>query len=787
MITNNKLDESLNIKEFILTYAKYTKYFLVSILFSLIICFIFLRYISPNYRIKATVLVKEEDNNFASKLNDISDIGLDLSGNNVKIENEILLLKSRSIITSVIDKLNLNIEYYDLNSTANNELFENIPIKISFLNGIKSINNLNKSLEIKWVSNSKIKVIDLSAKKTYICSLGKSVKTSLGDIVITPSENFIKDFNILIKTYKIDDVVDKLTNSINVELIKKESSMLVLTMDSKNILKGKKIINELIKQHSKDAINDQIEVSVNTLKFIKNRIQYITTELSDIEDDASRFKTANKIINFETDAELFLQKESESQKLLSDNQIQIELNEFILNHIKNNKNNDLLPYNIGISNKSIDELISSINNLIIERNKLLVRSNNENPILINLENQILSLKSNLKESLIGNRKSLKITNDLLNFKQKKLDKKLNSAPKQEKDYREIARQQQIKESLYLFLLQKREETSLQLAIATSNTKLIDKANSNGIPVSPNKKLYYFLSCIIGFLIPTFIIVILKLSNNKIKSINEIQQLDIPMLGDIPLVKNLSSNFIINNGDRSSLAEAFRLVRTNINFFLSNVSSSEKTIFVTSTFSTEGKTFISINLAKIIAMTQKKVLLIGFDIRLPKILEYLNETNSQGVTNFIINKDLSFSDIIHKSNKLEGVDVITSGIIPPNPAELLMNERVKELFIEARKNYDYIIVDTAPVGLVTDTYLIKDYADLTVYITRMNVLEKNSLGILKDIYQGNKLNNLTVLVNGLDYSDGHGVRRGYGYGYTENNSYIKETKKWNILRFLKRKK
>ena len=187
------------------------------------------------------------------------------------------------------------------------------------------------------------------------------------------------------------------------------------------------------------------------------------------------------------------------------------------------------------------------------------------------------------------------------------------------------------------------------------------------------------------------------------------------------------------------------------------------------------------------MTQKKVLLIGFDIRLPKILEYLNETNSQGVTNFIINKDLSFSDIIHKSNKLEGVDVITSGIIPPNPAELLMNERVKELFIEARKNYDYIIVDTAPVGLVTDTYLIKDYADLTVYITRMNVLEKNSLGILKDIYQGNKLTNLTVLVNGLDYSDGHGVRRGYGYGYTENNSYIKETKKWNILRFLKRKK
>jgi capsular exopolysaccharide synthesis family protein len=283
-------------------------------------------------------------------------------------------------------------------------------------------------------------------------------------------------------------------------------------------------------------------------------------------------------------------------------------------------------------------------------------------------------------------------------------------------------------------------------------------------------------------VPSFIIFLLKISNTKIKSINEVQLLDIPILGDLPLVKNLNSNYIIQNGDRSSLAEAYRLLRTNVNFFLSHVHTKNKTIFVTSTFSSEGKSFVSINLAKIIAMTQKKVLLIGFDVRLPKILEYLNESNNQGVTNFIINKDLDFSEIIFKSKKLEGVDIITSGIIPPNPAELLMSERVRELFTEAKNHYDYIIVDTAPVGLVTDTFLIKDFADLTIYITRLNVLEKNSLGILKEIHQGKKLNNITILVNGIDYSDGNGVRRGYGYG-----NYFDNSKKKNLLTRLKFKK
>ena len=278
MINENKLISNFNFREFIFTYAKYTKYIVVSIILSLIICFLVLRHISPNYRIKATVLVKEEKNDFTNKLNDISKIGLDISGNNIKIENEILILKSRNIINLVAKNLNLNIEYYDLNSTINNELFDNIPININFLNGIKSVYNTNKSIEIKKINNSKIKIKDISLNKIYVCSLGKAVKTSLGEIIITPTNNFNKDFNLLVRAIKLENVVDNLTNSINIELADKESSVLELTIDSKNISKGKKILNELIKQHSKETINDKIEVSVNTLSFIKNRI-YISSKI----------------------------------------------------------------------------------------------------------------------------------------------------------------------------------------------------------------------------------------------------------------------------------------------------------------------------------------------------------------------------------------------------------------------------------------------------------------------------------------------------------------------------
>ena len=775
MIKDEHLDENvINIKQIINKYSTHWKYFVLSLVFFILICFFYLKYTAPIYNVTSSILVKDEEKGISNQLNAFSEIGFDLSGNNLKLENEIELLNSRSLLTSVVESLNLNVNYFDDKALIKKESYKNLPIKVSFINKNRDYSQNEFLIGIKKISNSKLRITDKINSKVFDYSLGESIPTFLGEIVITPTAYYnYHNFNLLLSISNIDDAVNNLKSSLNVELVNKESSILALSLNTTNIDKGKAILNKLIKNHSKDAINDKIEVSVSTLNFIKNRIKFLTSELSIVEEDVSKFKSKNKIINFESDAELFIEKESENQKLLSENQIQMELNDFILNYIKTTKTDELLPYNVGITNKAIDELISNINNLIIERNRILVRSSSNNPIAINIDNQVYSLKSNLKESLISNKKSLKITNNLLTNTQKNLDKQLNSAPNQEKDFREISRQQQIKETLYLFLLQKREETSLQLAVATSNTKQIDKAYCNGIPLSPNKKVFYIFAFILGILTPVVFIYINSLFDSKIKSKFDITGLGIPYIGDIPISLS-TEKLVVSKSKRTNIAEAFRFIRTNIDFLIPSTKNSAKSIFITSTLSNEGKSFIALNLAATLSLSNKKVALVGLDLRVPKILEYVNEKKAIGITSFIVDSNISLNDISIKIPEIENLTIIPSGPIPPNPAELLMSDRLSYLFDEVKEQFDYIVVDTAPVGLVADSLLLNKYADMFIYVARANFLDKRLLNIAQNLHDEGKLKNISLLLNCSDYKRNYGY--GYSYGYGDDSSYIEKNKK-----------
>ena len=775
MIKDEHLDENvINIRQIINKYSTHWKYFVLSLVFFVLICFFYLKFTAPIYNVTSSILVKDEEKGISNQLNAFSEIGFDLNGNNLKLENEIELLNSRSLLTSVVESLNLNVNYFDNKALFKKESYKNLPIKVSFINKNRDYSQNDFLIEIKKISNSKLRITNKKNSKVFDYSLGESIPTFLGEIVITPTAYYnYHNFNLLLSISNIDDAVNNLKSSLNVELVNKESSILALSLNTTNIDKGKAILNKLIKNHSKDAINDKIEVSVSTLNFIKNRIKFLTSELSIVEEDVSKFKSKNKIINFESDAELFIEKESENQKLLSENQIQMELNDFILNYIKTTKTDELLPYNVGITNKAIDELISNINNLIIERNRILVRSSSNNPIAINIDNQVYSLKSNLKESLISNKKSLKITNNLLTNTQKNLDKQLNSAPNQEKDFREISRQQQIKETLYLFLLQKREETSLQLAVATSNTKQIDKAYCNGIPLSPNKKVFYIFAFILGILTPVVFIYINSLFDSKIKSKFDITGLGIPYIGDIPISLS-TEKLVVSKSKRTNIAEAFRFIRTNIDFLIPSTKNSAKSIFITSTLSNEGKSFIALNLAATLSLSNKKVALVGLDLRVPKILEYVNEKKSIGITSFIVDSNISLNDISIKIPEIENLTIIPSGPIPPNPAELLMSDRLSYLFDEVKEQFDYIVVDTAPVGLVADSLLLNKYADMFIYVARANFLDKRLLNIAQNLHDEGKLKNMSLLLNCSDYKRNYGY--GYSYGYGDDSSYIEKNEK-----------
>lgn len=766
--------QNFNFKEIIFIYLSRWKWYLLTLIIGLFFGILYLRYTTPTYNVSASILIKDDEkNDLVAQMSAISDLSGGGSIQN-KIENEIEILESRKLLSQVVKDLKLNISYIDNNGPIAKEQFLKPWVKINFLKGDSSIYKQNGTFEIFFLSNSTFELIDKESEISKKYNFGKSFKLPMGEAVITPNcKNLPIGKKLIIDFTKFDDVVDYLQGSVFVELNNKESSVLSISMDIDNIDKGKAIINNIIKQHNKDAIQDKNEVSKNTLMFINDRIEYITNELSDVDENVSNFKSNNKIFDLTTNASLFFENESENEKLIIENSTQLKMAEYIYDYISKKKNGELIPSNIGINNPSIEKMIETVNTLQLERNKLIVGSSEKNPVIINLDIQIESLKRNLKESLQNQRNSLSIRNKTLENQDKNLKNKLVSVPVQEKNFKEIMRQQQIKENLYLFLLQKREETSMALAVTVSNSKTIDDAYSDGSIIKPKKKMVFMIVFLITIAITTLIIYIINALDTKIHTKSDIYDLGIPYIGDIPISENINK-LVVGKSERTSIAEAFRLLRTNINFLIPTTKAGAKAIFITSTLSNEGKSFIALNLAGTIGLSGKKVALIGMDLRAPKLMQYLNKKNQKGITNFLIDKKLTIEDISLNTDTLENVTIFPSGPIPPNPSELLMSERLNDLFIELKSKFDYLVVDTAPVGLVTDSLLLNKYSDLFIYVARANYLDKRLLNIPENLFDEGKLKNMTMLLNCSDHKRSNGY--GYTYGYGEGSSYFTKSKK-----------
>jgi capsular exopolysaccharide synthesis family protein len=435
------------------------------------------------------------------------------------------------------------------------------------------------------------------------------------------------------------------------------------------------------------------------------------------------------------------------------------------------RDSDLLPANVGINDPNVAQTTKSYNDLVLQRDRILRNSSEKNPTVINLNNQIEALKSNLKQSLNNLRSSSQITLNSLNSESARISSQIYSAPKKERQFRDITRQQSIKESLYLYLLQKREETAITLGMSTPNAKIIDAAYSSTDPISPRRIYILITGLVLGFLLPIAYIFVNDLLDTKIHNKLDLKLInEIPFIGDIPKSSNKKSKRLVSKIDYSPKAEAFRLVRTNIDFLLKGKKEkSAKTVFVTSTKAQEGKSHTSINLASSVSFSNKKVLLIETDIRVPKVNEYLNLKSKIGLTDYISDTDLSVQDVTILVEGNPNLNVIPSGTIPPNPSELLMSERVSHLFDEVKKKYDYIIVDTAAVGLVTDTLLLSDQADLFIYVVSAYNLDKRELHVAKTMFEEQRLPNMSILLNGTKKRSGYG----YGYGYGSE----KKSKKW----------
>ena len=763
---NTEKDQSIDLKEELFKYLEYWRWFIIAPIFTIIIAFIYLRYAEKKYNVESTIIVKDDKNgSLTDQISAFSELGLFNSKNN--IENEIEVLKSRTLTEKTVDSLDLNISYISNGTIKKEEIYnKNAPLKLtiqSFIEQEKVEYPLVFEVDYKE-ANFQIKTTDETIG-TFVYGKTINYKGLSFQLHKNKTEKKDKQTSLIISVNTIASATKAFQKQLRIEPSSKTSSVLKLSFTGNNSAKGADYLNYLIAIYNQQSVLDKQLIAQNTSEFISKRLNIIAGELGDVEKDVEKYKNVNNIADIETEVKLSLEKLNDFQKSVIENEVQIKVVNDMLGHIRTSKSHDLLPSNYLKDNAQVTA-IEEVNKLIIERNKLLQNNATlENPNVVLLDKQISSLKSTILNSLRQQANSLSIIKNDLKRQEGEINSKISMVPRQEREFRIIDRQQKVKEALYLYLLQKREETNISIAAAELNAKIIDKAIVDKTPVSPKTLIILLTAIILGGLIPFLVIYLKNLLDTKIKTRLDLEgKVPIPFLGDVP--SSESHDQLMELNSRSSSAEAVRIIRTNIEFMLPQNNDQAKLIFSTSTFPGEGKTFISANLAATIALSGKKVLLVGMDLRNPKLKEYIN-LPIIGITNFLTNKDAKIEDYIVKVDGYEAFDALPAGTIPPNPAELLMGKKIEEMFKSLKQQYDYIIVDTAPVSLVTDTLLIAKYADAFIYVIRANKLDKKLLNIPISLYKENKLPNMSLLLNDTDSTKGYGY--GYGYGKLKENT------------------
>lgn len=730
---------------------------------------LYLRYADLEYSSRTVLLIKDagRSGNISAQSILLSEAGLSTGGKS--LDNEIQILKSLSMMTKVVERLSLNISYFRVGQVKETELYKRSPF---FL----------EAHQFNEGENAVTYFIDLDDYESFVVRKSQDEESGVthqfGSAFVTDRGTFLINLNpneaIVKGTYRLTvDPVHYSASDYKAKLLierighQSSSSILELTIMDPVARKTSDILNTLIDVYNIEEINDENQIYRNTLDFIDKRVASLVYELDSVEGGIQRFKSANELIDNSASSSMdyTLGEIRKALQQISDYDIQKELLQSLERFLEKKEEYSLIPTNLLAENPVLSGLVIQYNSYALQYKKLTVTASELNPARIALQGQLDDIRSLIIETIQNLQKDIQIPIAKIEGNIENLKRSISSVPRIEKKLIEKMRTQAVKEKLYLFLLQKREETALSEAVTTAKTRTIDEARTPGYPVYPREKMIMAICIVLGIAVPTILVLLIGFFQNKVDSEETIRQLtDIPILGKISYSKT-KEHVVVKLGNRSEINEMFRLMRTKLGFL--NQGKEKQIILVTSSIPGEGKTFITINLGITLALSGKRVLLLGLDLRKPKMGTYLNSSKEMGITSYLMGQK-SISEITQSYPDQNNLDFIASGPIPPNPAEQIMSPRMKAMLEELSEQYDYILIDTPPIGLVSDAFLLRDYVDNMLVVVHHNVTKKGMLKNLEMMKENQELKNVSLVFNGVKKGGSYYGYGGYNKGYYVND-------------------
>ena len=777
-------EETIDIKALILKYVQYWYYFVISILFFGFIALINNRYTVPEYSVSTTLLIRDDNNTQLGAENLLE--GLELFSGKKNLKNEIVILNSYAITEKVIQELELGTSYFQHGLLKTIELFDTAPFKVNIDSSHSQLTGIDFQINI-LNENEFLLSVSTSDEYPYDISTGKLDKSTVANIDLeniysfkSVIENEFFSFSIAKENiFDIESILeddkdfsfkfnqtDKLANSliddISINPINKETSILKLNIRGRAPRKNIAILDKLTNIYIRSGLDEKNLMAINTINFIDIQLEIIQDSLIYIEDKLENFRLENpNLAIVDKDYGTYFQKQK-LDNTLSEQSVNIKYYKSLLSYLKNDKNANSIvsPTSMGISNPELNSLINQLLQLYAKKGELQLTTTEKNPTYLAILSQINHTKETIIENVRNLIASASIYEQDLERRINTFNTSINKLPEVEKNYLILKRKHEYNEQTAIYLQQKRYEASLAKAGTESDHKVIDLARlDSDIPITPRKNLSYFIALLFGLILPITFISLRDFFSDTIKSKTDlINSTNIPILGLIGHSDNALS-LVVPNSSKSIISESFRSLRTNIQYLAAN--KEKKVITVTSSVGGEGKTFTTMNLAAIFALSGHKTILIGGDLRKPKLHEDFKLDATKGLSNYLISKS-NLEEIIEKT-EIESLHVISSGPTPPNPAELLDSPKMKNLIKDLNKVYDYVIIDTPPIGLVTDGVILMQHADVNLYVVRHNYSKTKALSVVNNLYKQEQVKNVHIIINDFKHS-ASGYEYGYGYGY-----------------------